>query len=114
MSTATESTAATAGLRGVVAAQSAIGDEDMVYLFAEAEAGIPLTGFSLTAHAGRQDWGRYGSYWNWSVGGRFSMGPLRAGIRYVDTGLPETPLAPGQPPLTGVDAGVVLSLGVGF
>ncbi len=104
---------ATAGVK-YAPAQRAIGDEDMLYTFAEAEASIPLTGFSLTAHAGHQDWGRFGSYWNWSLGARAAFGPVRAGIRYVDTGLPDTPIAPGQPPLHGVDAGVVLSLGVGF
>jgi len=104
---------ATAGVK-YAPAQRSIGDEDMLYLFAEAEASIPFTGFALTAHAGRQDWGRFGSYWNWSLGARTSIGPFRAGIRYVDTGLPETPLGPGRPPVTGVDAGVVLSLGVAF
>jgi uncharacterized protein (TIGR02001 family) len=104
---------ATAGAK-YAPAQRAIGDEDMLYLFGEAEASIPFTGFAVTGHLGHQDWGRFGSYWNWSLGARTSFGPVRAGIRYVDTGLPETPLAPGRPPLTGVDGGVVLSLGVGF
>lgn len=104
---------ATAGVK-YAPAQRAIGDEDMLYLFGEAEASIPFTGFALTGHVGHQDWGRYGSYWNWSLGARTSFGPVRAGISYVDTGLPETPLAPGRPPLNGVDGGVVLSLGVGF
>jgi uncharacterized protein (TIGR02001 family) len=86
-------------------AQDAIGDEDMLYLFGELEAGIPLTGVTVTAQAGRQDWGNYGSYWNWSLGARRRFGPVNAGIRYVDTDLP---------PVKGQDAGLVLSLGVSF
>ncbi|QPQ55007.1 hypothetical protein IC614_11990 [Allosphingosinicella flava] len=86
-------------------AQDAIGDEDMLYLFGGLEAGIPATGVTVSAQAGRQDWGAFGSYWNWSVGARKSFGPINAGIRYVDTDLPDLP---------GQDAGLVLSLGVGF
>ncbi|WP_106640132.1 TorF family putative porin [Allosphingosinicella vermicomposti] len=85
--------------------QEAIGDEDMLYLFAGAEAGIPLTGLTLTAQAGRQDWGRYGSYWNWSLGARHQFGPIEAGIRYVDTDLPS---------VKGQDAGLVVSAGLRF
>ncbi|MFN3945090.1 MAG: TorF family putative porin [Allosphingosinicella sp.] len=86
-------------------AQRATGDEDMLYLFGELEAGIPLTPLTLTAHAGRQDWGRYGSYTNWSLGGRFALGVAQVGVRYVDTNLPS---APGQ------RGGIVGSVGVRF
>jgi uncharacterized protein (TIGR02001 family) len=85
--------------------QDGIGNEDMVYVFGELEAGIPFTPLTLRAHAGRQDWGRYGSYTNWSVGGSYSIGPAELGLRYVDTNLPS---------VSGQDAGLVLSLGVGF
>lgn len=86
-------------------AQRGTGDEDMLYLFAEAEAGIPFTPFTLRAHAGRQDWGRYGRYWDWSLGGSYALGPAEIGLRYVDTSLPSA---------AGQDAGVVVSLGIGF
>ena len=85
--------------------QKAIDDEDMLYLFAGLEAGIPLTGVTLTAQAGRQDWGDFGSYWNWSLGARSKFGPVNAGIKYVDTDLPA---------VKGQDAGVVLSVGLSF
>jgi uncharacterized protein (TIGR02001 family) len=85
--------------------QRATGNEDMLYLFGEVEAGIPFTPISVTAHAGRQDWGQYGSYWNWSVGGRYALGPASLGLRYVDTDLPG---APGQ------RAGLVASVGFRF
>lgn len=86
-------------------AQDAIGDEAMLYTFAEANVGIPFTPWSFTAHAGRQDWGSFGSYWNWSVGGRYVIGPAQLGLRYVDTDLPD---------VSGQDAGIVASAGVRF
>jgi len=95
---------ATAGAK-YAPAQAGTGDEDMLYVFAEAEAGIPFTGVKLRAHAGRQDWGAYGSYWNWSVGGGYTLGPVELGLRYVDTDLPA---------VRGQDAGFVASIGVGF
>ena len=85
--------------------QAALGGEDMLYLFGEAEAGIPTTPLTLTAQAGRQEAGALGSYWNWSVGGRYARGPLEAGLRYVDTDLA---------PLPGQDSGLVFSLGFRF
>jgi uncharacterized protein (TIGR02001 family) len=97
-------------LQGTVGAkyapeQDAIGGEDLLYLFGEVEAGIPLTPFTFSAHAGRQDAGAFGDYWTWSVGGRAGLGPFQAGLRYVDTDLPNLPNA---------KAGLVLSLGVRF
>jgi uncharacterized protein (TIGR02001 family) len=85
--------------------QRGTGDEDMLYLFGELEAGIPFTPVTLRAHAGRQDWGAFGSYWNWSLGGSYAIGPAELGLRYVDTSLPS---------LSGQDAGLVVSLGLGF
>ena len=95
---------ATAGAK-YAPAQRGTGDEDMLYLFAEAEAGIPFTPIKLRAHAGWQDWGSYGSYTNWSLGGSYTLGPAELGLRYVDTNLPS---------VSGQDAGVVVSLGLGF
>lgn len=86
-------------------AQDAIGDEDMLYLFGAVEAGIPTTDITVTAHAGRQDWGAYGSYWNWSIGARKNFGPIHASIRYVNTDLPA---------LKGQDAGLIFSAGISF
>ena len=85
--------------------QNGTGDEDMLYLFGEVEAGIPFTPVKLRAHAGRQDWGDYGRYWNWSVGGGYTIGPVELGLRYVDTDLPSLP---------NQDAGIVLSIAFGF
>ena len=85
--------------------QSGTGDEDMLYLFGEIEAGIPFTPVTLRAHAGRQDWGTFGSYTNWSLGGSYALGPAELGLRYVDTDLPS---------LHGQDGTIVASLSVGF
>lgn len=85
--------------------QPAIGGEDLLYLFTEVEAGIPLTPVTLTAGAGRQSAGAFGDYWNWSLGARAAFGPIEAGLRYVDTDLPSLP---------NQNAGLVLSVGVRF
>ena len=95
---------ATAGAK-YAPSQRGTGDEGMLYLFAEAEAGIPFTPVTLRAHAGRQDWGDYGRYWNWSIGGSYTLGPAELGLRYVDTNLPA---------VSGQDGTLVLSLGLGF
>jgi uncharacterized protein (TIGR02001 family) len=95
---------ATAGAK-YAPSQAGTGNEDMLYVFGEVEAGIPFMPYKLRAHVGRQDWGRFGSYTNWSVGGAYTLGPAELGLRYVDTNLPS---APGQ------DGGLILSLGIGF
>jgi uncharacterized protein (TIGR02001 family) len=87
--------------------QKALGGEDQLYLFGQLEGGIPLTPLTLTAEAGRQEGGRFGRYWNWSLGGRYAMGPIEGGLRYVDTDLRTIP---GR----RSGAGVVASLGVRF
>ena len=88
-------------------AQKALGEDDQLYLFGQLEAGIPLTPLTVTAEAGRQEAGRLGRYWNWSLGGRYALGPLEAGLRYVDTDL-----AAIRGRRSG--AGLVASLGVRF
>lgn len=90
--------------------QRAIGDQDMLYLFGQVDVTVPFRPWSFSAHVGRQDWGRFGSYWNWSLGVehqlRFEGLPdTHVGLRYVDTDLPS---------ISGQDAGLVASLRVGF
>jgi uncharacterized protein (TIGR02001 family) len=87
--------------------QKGLGGDDQLYLFGQIEGGIPLTPVTLTAEAGWQEAGRFGRYWNWSLGGRYAMGPIEAGLRYVDTDLRRLP---GR----RSGAGVVASLGVRF
>lgn len=85
--------------------QAALGGEDMLYLFGEVEASVPLTPLTVSAQAGHQDAGALGDYWTWSLGARASFGPLNAGLRYVDTDLQGIPNARG---------GLVASVGVRF
>ena len=90
--------------------QDAIGSEDMLYLFGQADVSIPFRPWRLSATVGHQDWGRFGGYWTWSLGveHQLRLGSLPAaqiGLSYVDTSLGGTP---------GADAGVVASLGFRF
>lgn len=99
---------ATAGAK-YAPSQDAIGNEDMLYLFGQVDVSVPFRPWSFTAQAGRQDWGRFGSYWNWSLGVEHQLQidgipDTEVALRYVDTDL----AAPGA------DATLVLSLGVRF
>ena len=90
--------------------QRAIGDEDMLYLFGQVDVSIPFRPWSFSLQAGRQDWGRFGDYWTWSVGLEHqlqieALGGAEIGLRYVDTSLDSRP---------GQDAGLVASLGFRF
>jgi uncharacterized protein (TIGR02001 family) len=86
--------------------QAGTGHEDMLYLYGQLDVSVPFRPLSFTAQAGRQDWGAYGSYWNWSLGARYRLpirGPVNAdiGLSYVDTDLPG---------IAGQDAGARLAL----
>ena len=90
--------------------QAATGHEDMLYLYGQADVSIPFRPWSFTAQAGRQDWGRYGSYWSWSLGARYhvqlpGIPNTEIGLSYVDTDLPAVP---------GQDAGVRLNVELAF
>ena len=90
--------------------QDSIGNEDMLYLFGQADVSIPFRPWRFSALVGHQDWGSFGSYWTWSLGieHQLRLGSLPAaqlGLRYVDTSLGGT---------LGADAGVVASLGFRF
>jgi len=100
---------ATAGAK-YAPSQRAIGGEDMLYLFGQLDVAIPFQPWSLSAQAGRQDWGRFGAHWTWSLGLerqlRFRGLPdAEVAARYVDTDLPDRP---------GQDAGLILSLAILF
>jgi len=100
---------ATAGAK-YAPAQSAIGDEDMLYLFGQVDVSVPFRPWSFSAQLGHQDWGRFGSYWNWSLGVEHQLQiagipDTYLGLRYVDTDLPS---------ISGQDAGLVGSIGFRF
>jgi len=90
--------------------QAATGHQDMLYLFGQVDVSLPFRPWSFSAQAGRQDWGAYGSYWNWSLGGRYhvqieGIPNTEIGLRYVDTDLPS---------LSGQDAALVATLELTF
>lgn len=100
---------ATAGAK-YAPSQAATGNEDMLYLFGQIDVTVPFRPWSFSLQAGRQDWGRFGSYWTWSLGGKYhvqidGIPNTEIGLRYVDTDLPALP---------GQDAGIVLSVEIGF
>jgi len=91
-------------------AQAGTGDEAMLYLYGQVDIAIPFRPWSFSLQAGHQDWGRFGGYWSWSVGGEYRLGldglpDADIGLRYVDTDLPG---------IAGQDAGLVLSVEIGF
>lgn len=99
---------ATAGAK-YAPSQDAIGGEDMLYPFAQVDVSVPFRPWRFTVQAGRQDWGRFGSYWSWSAGVEHQLRiegvpDAEVALRYVDT----DSAAPGA------DATLVLSLGVRF
>ncbi len=100
---------ATAGAK-YAPSQRAIGNEDMLYLFGQVEVSIPFQPWSFSAQLGHQDWGRFGSYWNWSLGVEHQLriggiADTAVGLRYVDTDLPSA---------SGRDAGLVGSISLRF
>jgi uncharacterized protein (TIGR02001 family) len=90
--------------------QAGTGHRDMVYLYGQLDVSVPFRPWSFSAQAGRQDWGAYGSYWNWSLGARYhvrlpGLPNAEIGLRYVDTDLPS---------VHGQDGGVQASVEVSF
>ena len=90
--------------------QAATGHQDMVYVYGQVDLSIPFRPWTLSAEAGRQSWGVYGDYWNWSVGARYhlripGLPSSELGLRYVDTSLPSR---------HGQDAGLQATLGLSF
>lgn len=91
--------------------------DDSLYLYAEGALGVPATPLTLKAHVGRSAGAlaRLGSdvrddrYWDWSLGAEASGGPLKVGVRYVDTDLPSSA------PLRRTGGSTMLGyIGIGF
>lgn len=95
--------------------QSALGNDDNIYLYTDLGIGIPNTPFTLAAHVGYSDGalGFGGSYWDWSLGVDAELGNgLTLGVRYVDTDLNRLTGIPAADTL--YDATVLFTLGVSF
>lgn len=98
-----------AGLR-YAPSQAGTGNRDMTYAWGRAEVSLPFRPLSFAAELGRQDSAVFGDYWHWSLGARHQLRlpglpDTELGVDYVDTSLPSAP---------GRDAGVVLSVRLGF
>lgn len=91
--------------------QSALGDNDAIYLHAEPSIAIPGTPLGLNAHVGyaKSDGfpgGVDGKVWDYSIGATANWRNLTFGVSYVDTDEPSA--------IRGSDAGVVFSLTASF
>lgn len=82
--------------------------EDNLYLWTDANAGIPGTPLTLKAHLGHSSGNPglgpngtsltpTGEYWDWSLGGEAVVGPLTLGVSYVDTDISRAEAAYLQP-----------------
>lgn len=93
--------------------QSALGDEDNLYLYTDFEAGIPNTPVTLTAHLGYTDGvfatdvdslGNPSSSFDWGLGASYAITDrLSVGVNYVDTEGPSVE--------DFTDAGIFFTLG---
>jgi len=91
--------------------QSALADNDAIYIHAEPSIAIPGTPFGLNAHVGYASsdgfpGGVDGEVWDWSYGATATWKNLTFGVSYVDTD------EPGY--IRGSDAAVVFSLTASF
>jgi uncharacterized protein (TIGR02001 family) len=91
--------------------QSALGDNDAIYLHAEPSMAIPGTPFGINGHLGYANsdafpGGTDGEVVDWSLGGTATYKNVTFGVSYVDTD------EPGQ--IRGSDAAVVFSLTAAF
>jgi uncharacterized protein (TIGR02001 family) len=95
--------------------QSALGDNDNIYLYSDVGIGIPDTPITLAGHIGYSDGSLAfgGSYWDWALGADVALGQgLTAGVRYIDTDLDDFTGIPAADTL--YDATVLFSIGVSF
>ena len=88
--------------------------EDNLYLWGDANAGIPNTPVTLKAHIGYSDGNPglgpngtsvapTGKYWDWMLGADLVLGPVTFGAAYVDTDISKADGAYLQPNFSAVD-----------
>lgn len=95
--------------------QSALGNNDNVYVYTDLGAGIPDTPVSLNAHLGYTDGalGFGGNYLDWSLGADVAVGGgLTVGLKYVDTDLDALTGIPAADTL--YDATLLFTIGASF
>ncbi|HKX79266.1 MAG TPA: TorF family putative porin [Novosphingobium sp.] len=106
--------------------------EDNLYLWADANAGVPGTPLTLKAHLGYSDGNDglgpngtsvapTGKYWDWMLGADMAVGPLTLGVAYIDTSISKAGTVYLQPNFSSTKDGsqiagstVVFSLGAAF
>ncbi|AKH43187.1 uncharacterized protein (TIGR02001 family) [Altererythrobacter atlanticus] len=106
--------------------------QDNLYLWTDAETGLPGTPVTLRAHLGYSDGNPglgpngtsiapTGDYFDWSLGADVAAGPLTLGISYVDTSISAADAAYLQPGFSSTKDGssiagstVVFSVSAGF
>ena len=100
--------------------QNAIGDKDNLYVYADPSFAVPNTPITLKAHIGRsmgESTLTFGgqNYWDWMVGADVKLiGPLTAGVAYVDTSLKASDLGFDSYLRDQVDSAIVVTLGASF
>lgn len=89
--------------------QSAIGDDDNLYLYGDVGVGIPNTPITINGHLGYTNGSLSADtdddYLDWLIGIDVAVGPMTLGVAYVDTNAPDVP---------GLDATIVGTLGISF
>tara|TARA_R110000765_G_scaffold49174_1_gene100071 strand:- start:25 stop:951 length:927 start_codon:yes stop_codon:yes gene_type:complete len=107
---------ATVGAAYAWGGQSALADDDNIYLYTDLSAGIPDTPVTLNAHLGYSDGdsflstlqGTDNNYVDWSLGVDYAITPnLTMGVAYTDTDD-----SPSQKDFT--DSAFIFTLGVSF
>lgn len=96
--------------------QSALGDDDSIYLNLGAGFGVPNTPVTLSAAVGYTDGSLGlvapdGNYVDWSIGASVPAGPFTLSVQYVDTDVKKTGVKAVD---TLYDPTVVFTLGVSF
>lgn len=98
--------------------QDALAGNSNVYVFGDASAGIPNSGFTLKGQVGFSKGDTRlspsGEYFDWLVGADYVTGPLTFGIAYVDTDLGGAEAARAGATRDIVDSALVVSLTASF
>ena len=94
--------------------QSAIGNNDNIYVFTDVGVGIPDTPVTLVGHLGYSDGSLSpsGHYLDWALGADLSVAPFTLGVRYIDTDINNFAGVPAIDTL--YDSTVLFSIGVNF
>ncbi|WP_445190757.1 TorF family putative porin [Sphingomonas sp. Tas61C01] len=96
--------------------------EDNLYLWGDANAGIPNTPLTAKVHIGYSDGNPglgpngtsvapTGKYWDWMAGVDYVVGPVTLGVAYVDTDISRREAAPLQPNFSSTKDGSSIASG---